>query len=165
MKSTLSRKHYLWPLAVTMYTIWNTLLKPPASFSFFRTTFLGTLIQLRDQARTLLYFLTLRNICVSTIPGTPSSLNFHLIHHIYRHIHPILHGFVVLWKLFYESTGYTLYCQSTVKLAFIEGYFAITHCQNYSFARLYQPIPSGLCIVIPTFMHGYFTCIVRSLRP
>ena len=79
VKSTLFSKHYLWPLVVTMYTIWNTLLKPPACFSFSRTTFLGTLTQLRDQARTLLYFLTLRNICVSTISGTPSSLKFSLI--------------------------------------------------------------------------------------
>ena len=96
-------------VAFGCYYVYNLEYPPKASsiFSFFRITFLGTLIQLRDQARTLLYFLTLRNICVSTISGTLSSLNFHLIHHMIlssHHIHPIhayLYGFVVLWKLFY----------------------------------------------------------------
>ena len=45
VKSTLSCKHYLWPLVVTMYTIWNAFLKPPASLSFSRTFFLGTLLE------------------------------------------------------------------------------------------------------------------------
>ena len=45
----------------------------------------------------------------------------------------------VILPSFESQPAILLYCQSMVKLVFMEGYFAITHCQNYSFARLYQP--------------------------
>ena len=140
MKSPLSRKHYLWPLAVTMYTIWNTLLKPPASFSFFRTTFLGTLIQLRDQARTLLYFLTLRNICASTISG-------------YLYLITYFTKFMRFVKLLFSMVKiclHILFC------------FAITHAVKITLCKV---ISTHTKWSLQCYTNGYFTCIVGSLSP
>lgn len=110
-------KHYLWPLAVTMYTIWNTLLKPPASFYFFRTTFLDTRVQLRDQAHTLLYFLILRNICVRTICGTPSSYLINSTHNLsYHHIHRIAYIDGCVVEVFLSNFESQLAIHSSVKL-------------------------------------------------
>ena len=82
-------------------------LKASSIFFFFQDYLVGYPDSVKRSSSYITVLLTLRNICVSTISGTPSSLNFHLIHHIIlssHHIHPIhayFHGFVVLWQLFY----------------------------------------------------------------
>ena len=105
-----------------------------------------------------------KHLCqCNTLSGTPKILNSHLFHHLFitsHHIHPI-HAYLILHC--FENQLAIVYSIKIWLTHLHEGLLLLLHTVIITLTMLYQPIPSGLCILLPTFIYGQFTCVVRSL--